>query len=33
MEEWERQVFAAAGDEKFAARLSAKYKGLKWYKK
>jgi hypothetical protein len=30
MEEWERRVFTAAGDEKFAARLSAKY-GLKWY--
>jgi hypothetical protein len=24
-------VFTAAGDEKFAARLSAKYEGLKWY--
>ena len=24
-------MFTAAGDEKFAARLSAKYEGLKWY--
>ena len=31
MEEWERQVFTSAGDEKFAVRLSAKYEGLKWY--
>jgi hypothetical protein len=31
MEEWEKRVFTAAGDEKFAARLSAKYEGLKWY--
>jgi hypothetical protein len=31
MEEWERQVFTAAGDEKFVARSSAKYEGLNWY--
>jgi hypothetical protein len=29
-ERWEKVQFDSSGDEKFAARLSAKYEGLKW---
>ena len=29
-ETWEKEQFSAAGDEVFAAKLSAKYEGLKW---
>ena len=30
-ERWEKVQFDSLGDEKFAAQMSAKYEGLKWF--